>query len=653
LSATTEQQGALSLAKLEQVLADLAALGEVMIDAIESGDDARLLASLQMARGLRARLGGGRALAEAEAGSLADVQRVRRLLDAAHVAEAIADRWLARPLPSPGELLASPGGDVLLADSLLPAVWDFDLDLVILVGGDVAPLASALRRLGQQRIVWFDRGGDGGSDPSTDAQYVQDEDELAAVIRGYDLEMPTRLVVTALDPDQAELCAEVRERFFDTRTDVFVQRNTIVAFNRTWLEQGLANVGALCEWPSIAALDGKLAGKPLVVIAPGPSLARNVHRLKQLEGKAVLVAVSHALTALTRAGVTPDFVVAVDPQDLRYHYEGNQLDRVAAVINAATVHPALFQLGDTRYLWTAANGELDLWVGDLVGEQAPVGGGGSVATVAFMLALRWRCDPIAVVGLDLSFPGGKYYVETSCDGDARAVTSADGRSVTVQGWSAGFHRMKQSSTVPARHERVVELPGWHGEPVPSSFMFALFHSWFVDRVRQLGGAVELYNCTEGGASIEGMQHVPLAAFAERIADAEVDTRAAVSQAVTAVEPNRRKRAALARLDELVANLRRCRALARRSARLARSAAASSGCEELARAESDLVRQLGSLRLLSMMAQHEIGDALQDAREVISVEEAATRSARLFELIDQSAGWLVPRVLAARRALSGT
>jgi hypothetical protein len=203
-----------------------------------------------------------------------------------------------------------------------------------------------------------------------------------------------------------------------------------------------------------------------------------------------------------------------------------------------------------------------------------------------------------------------------------------------------------------RSERLVELPGWHGGTVPSSFMFALFHTWFVDRIRYIGDAAELYNCTEGGAYIEGMQHVPLAAFAERIADAEVDASAAVSRALAATPREERERATLARLDELVSDLRRCRALARRSARIARRAAATgSDSEALARAEAALVRQLSSLRLLSMMAQHEIGDALLVARDVISVTEAALRSARLFSLIDQSAGWLVPRVLEARKALA--
>ena len=53
-------------------------------------------------------------------------------------------------------------------------------------------------------------------------------------------------------------------------------------------------------------------------------------------------------------------------------------------------------------------------------------GGGSVATSAFSLSLKWGCDPIVFVGLDLSFPDGKYYVSTSSDGEARARIDGNG-----------------------------------------------------------------------------------------------------------------------------------------------------------------------------------------------------------------------------------
>ena len=109
------------------------------------------------------------------------------------------------------------------------------------------------------------------------------------------------------------------------------------------------------------------------------------------------------------------------------------------LVNAATVHPSLFELPAQRVLTLSANCAIDDWIFDGVGEDASVPGGGSVATSAFSLALRWGCDPIVFVGLDLSFPGGEYYVETSVDGAARASVDDDGH-LAVKGWSAAFTR---------------------------------------------------------------------------------------------------------------------------------------------------------------------------------------------------------------------
>lgn len=644
----------LQLAKVEQSLAELAELGRAMIDAIEADDDARLVAAMQVARGLRAGIGRfGGLHGEGMAGSRQTVERLRGLVAAAQVTEKIADRWLARPLPPDRELLGRPGGDVFLADAMLPAVWDFERDLVVLVGPGVAPLAGALRRLGQERILWY-TGGDepGGDEPggeAPDALRAEHLDEVAAAVRGYGALPPERLVVRGLGPEGGaplgEVAAVVRMTLADTR----IQRNTISTFNRTWLEQGLVNLPALCDWPSVAALDEDLVGKPLVIVAPGPSLARNIDLLAGLKGKATILAVSHALTALTRAGVTPDFALAVDPQDLRYHFAGTPLGEVAAVINAATVHPELFEVGAPAYLTLSSNGVLDDWLYDLVGDGAVVPGGGSVATTALALALRWRCDPIAVVGLDLSFTGGQYYIGTSCDGDTRAVVSPDGRTISVQGWSVDFHRMKETSSSALRSERAVELPGWHGEPVPSSFMFTLFHRWFEERVRRLKGSVALYNCTEGGARIEGMEHVPLAEFAAVVAGSTVDPGAAVGRAVLARRTIERRAEVAGRLGEMSAALRRTRELARRCRRAAERNATQDSAA-LGRCERELLRSLASLELLSMLAQAEIGDALVSARDIIDAEEAIARSRRLFEEVDRAAAWLAPRVADAARAL---
>src|SRR6185295_7556624 len=117
----------------------------------------------------------------------------------------------------------------------------------------------------------------------------------------------------------------------------------------TWIAQGATNLPAIARWPSVAHLGDRLAGVPMIICAPGPSLATNVEQLRAAQGKAIIVAFSHSLRALRASGITPDLVLTVDPQDVRYHFKPGDLDGVGAVVNGVTVHPGLYQLGAARY----------------------------------------------------------------------------------------------------------------------------------------------------------------------------------------------------------------------------------------------------------------------------------------------------------------
>src|SRR5690242_14675177 len=75
---------------------------------------------------------------------LAAIREVSSLTAAARAAEGAMAHWLGRPLPGDAALLASPLGVAVLADAMLPAVWDFETDLVVLVGAELAPAAQLL-----------------------------------------------------------------------------------------------------------------------------------------------------------------------------------------------------------------------------------------------------------------------------------------------------------------------------------------------------------------------------------------------------------------------------------------------------------------------------------------------------------------------------
>ena len=608
-----------------ELLGQLGDVGDALCRAVEHEDVVAAISAMIEGRRIRA------AIARVEApvklrgdrAELAAMERVTTQVVRARTAEAAMARWLARELPGDAALLGSPLGVAVLTDAMLPAVWDVETDVAVLVGDGFANVVALLADLGQRRIVVV------GASPVAGTIAAADADEVTAAVRTMSPLPPTRMVVRAAVGTDREFAERVQQGVRAAMSDLRVHANTVRAFSRTWIDQGAANLPALARWPSIAALDGRFADKPMVIVAPGPSLARNVAQLAALRGRAIITVFSHSLKPVLAAGVVPDLVITVDPQDVRYHFAGCDVSKLC-LVNAATAHPSLFELGAGRCLTLSANSAIDDWIFSGIGEDAVAAGGGSVATSAFSLALRWGCDPIVFVGLDLSFAGGQYYVASSHDGDARAVVGDDGK-VRVEGWSSGFRAMKAHGGPGAPAERAIELPGWHGGHVPSSFMFSMFHRWFEERMKRVGD-VRVFNCTEGGAAIAGMDHRPLAEVTPMLGE-RFDVTETLDDAAVSIDYVARRDGLSRHLHSYLRALRRARHYARRANVLSRREPLTAEDEaKLARTERQLVAALRPLAFVSLIAQREIERAFDVAQRPADAKTYLRASTALFETL---------------------
>jgi hypothetical protein len=602
------------------LLTDLGELGGALCGAIESDDVLGAIAAMMQLRRTRSAIARVEAplTLRGERDEIEAMAQVTSLTVNARAAEGAMQRWLARELPGDTRLLGTPLGVAALADAMLPPVWDFEADVVALVGAEMAPVAELLTALGQRRIVMLDAGA-----PPPDVVAVATVDEAGLAVRMMVPGPPTRMVVRAAAAADPALVEALGTKLRAALADLRIHRNTVRAFSRTWVEQGVANLPAIARWPSVAAIGDRFAGMAMVIVAPGPSLARNIDQLRGLRGRAIVTAFSHSLKAVLAAGVVPDLVITVDPQDVRYHFADCDLSRTC-LVNAATVHPALFELPAQRFLTLSANSAIDDWIFDAVGEDAVVPGGGSVATTAFSLALRWGCDPIVFVGLDLSFPGGAYYVSTSSDGEARA--QIQGGVMRVAGWSAGFQAMKAAGGPEAPTERVVELPGWGGGTVPSSFVFSLFHRWFVERLRAVTD-VTVFNCTEGGAYIDGMLHRPLADVLALL-DRELDVAGELDGAAMTIDATRAP-SIVEHLTGYCRGLRRSRRLARIARTVIQRGDAGNRLPGL---EAGLAAALQPLTFISLLAQREVERAQDIARRPGAATDYLAASASLLDTL---------------------
>ncbi len=575
---------------------------------------------------------------------LSFLRKLKELRSESEAAARIASAWIGRSLPDDKALATVEGGYLAIADRLLPPTWDVTLDVVALIGHDTAELCQALRAFGQERIVVY------GDETFEDAKAGFPDGVIGAAERaelGKMMEFaerpPERLKCYAADEslepeDLNAKCRDIEESF----GTILLDRNTVTQFGALWLEQGLANLPAIAGNPSVADAGDRFEGIPMVIVAPGPSLSKNVELLAELEGRAIVATFSHTLSALRAAGIRPNIVLAVDMEDLRYHFDDYPIEELDALALGLTVHPDLFETDAKLTLSLAGNGRVDDWLCAAIDQpEMKLSSGGSVAHTAFSLARRWGCNPIVLVGQDLSFPGGKVYCDSNVDGATTAEVSDDGTSLVVKGWSDGYANLDSIAgrrETPSEPALRIPANGGGGEVVTST-VFALFRRWFIDTATELE-ETDLFNCTEGGAHIDGFNHISLREFIDtQLSEVEPRDIAAEFAELGRSDIGHRQTKALSRAREIRTAIGRSEKAARKCLGLASQASTRKGkakrLAQLANAEKKLTASLGPISFIALAAQAEVHRGRSAARDQVSIEDNLNASRRLFAAIRDS------------------
>jgi hypothetical protein len=582
---------------------------------------------------------------------------LKQLTEAVRTLEPAVQRWVSRPIVSRNE-----SGETLwasqLSDAFLPLVWEYELDLVLLCGPGLSSVAKELTRRGQRRVIVYTAPDEG--DEYSGELVVHSKEELRSALRSFSSMPPQRVAVPPLqgnfglesgeqNEEALHALVKIAEESFDTMQ---VERNTIQAFGTLWVNQALENIAKIALRPSIHHLRGAFEKTPMVIIAPGPSLQKNAHLLMQLKGKAILVAFSHTLSALKKLGVAPDVVIALDSQDLRYHFDDYPVHEVEAVMLGITAHPSLYQLPAKRIFTFAGNTNLDWWLFSALGEEMRAPSGGSVAHTALSMGLQWGCDPIMFVGQDLAFSqDGFMYTKESSDGQAKIEVNQD--NFQLKGFSDGYRKLasiKGQEKTPT--SRLLEVPGYYGGMVQTSFSFFLFKRWFEEVAARVSGNVRLWNCTEGGARIEGMQQLSLAQAIESLAGVPGAAVAETLQETSArFDYPARRKMLLRHVERMLSLIETCEQRAKQCIRLVSSSGRSlKDLSALSNAEASLTEALQGATFLSYVVQGQVEESLRGLTMLDNLKECNSSAKALYESVLRACSLLRPRTKSALQRL---
>lgn len=240
------------------------------------------------------------------------------------------------------------------------------------------------------------------------------------------------------------------------------------------MENILGNLENIVSNPGINLLYDKFKGMPAVTVASGPSLNKNMHLLREIRDRALIVCCDASLLPLINRGIRPHIVVTMERTDgTDFFYENVPDFEGIYLAFCPLVRPRTFDSFKGKKIIVHRTFLQFDWLQHDKGQLLV---GPSVANMAFTVAQKLGCDPIILTGQDLALAE---------DGDTHV------------------HEMPFGEVDDYYHKDILEVEGNDGNPVKTSKTWFIFRKAIEEDVNYYPGLC--INATEGGAKIRGTE----------------------------------------------------------------------------------------------------------------------------------------------------
>ncbi len=182
-------------------------------------------------------------------------------------------------------------------------------------------------------------------------------------------------------------------------------------FAPRYLVNSIRNLPAIVAGSDVRCLTDAYRSVPAIVAGAGPSLDAAMRRLRDMPDPGVIIAADTALRPLLAGGIAPHLVPALDPGPLNArHLLSLPECRDTWLVSESALDRHATVAFESRTFWFRASDHHPWpWFNTLGIDADQLAVWGSVLTGAFQLAVLAGCDPIVIVGADLSFTGDRPY----------------------------------------------------------------------------------------------------------------------------------------------------------------------------------------------------------------------------------------------------
>ena len=412
--------------------------------------------------------------------------------------EGIISEWLATRVSSDAT------NYVFYADAILGVGADPRYDILVFKGPQTDLLKDIFKNRGYARLLFSDDCINLKTQ-SADEQKI-DTDILDPVLIDAALTAMPNMVecrasnVWFIEPDCASTAQSERELLLDRVRVFYVNRNTMQSMGSKWATQFIQNIPALAaNGKTILGLSDALKGSGALVIGAGPSLDQSLEWIKLQHPRPVIICAYKALKALAKAGISPDFVSMLDPNQQLRHLEGIDTTQIAAFALEVSVVPSVVEKIECALLpFSAGASTFDLIKGLNLKGIPLIGSGGSVIHCALQLAVEIGCDEITLIGADFGFPGARLYAQGAGTGDEFNLGQNNGT----------FTRKALDGDL--KLGRLIATKSNEGAALSTSLELDAYRGWtenFIAQSTKKNPELRFINIAKEGAVIQGAPYI--------------------------------------------------------------------------------------------------------------------------------------------------
>ena len=382
-----------------------------------------------------------------------------------------------------------------ILDSVLPETWNFNSDVMVVSAPPSGTIISKATNRGQRHIVIYDHHDcidEGAFSHHSTAKIVVCQTITDVEIAFAKLQTPAEQVITvpcSLDPKfLSETKGHLAEAIRNGKKNRIANTITANRFGASWSKNLLKNLPLIAKAPNIHQLSVK-GVRDAVIVASGPSLNKNVHTLATIQDQVFIVAALRSIQALHDANIKPDLVIQLDAEDDHVAREfSTKLNiEIENFLVELTVNSWFLKSNAKNFIWSYPS------IFDDIGKHF------GVAPTPF------DAPSVAIYGLTLCYLLG---FESLCF-IGQDLASSD-RFQYSKGATSMFPVHNDISTFN------IEVDGFYGDKVMTRSAYhgqLLRCEHIASELNLKAPQIKLFNATEGGAYINGFEHISLSEFA--------------------------------------------------------------------------------------------------------------------------------------------